>query len=130
MGIKPGGRAILIDAPPDAITAIDLPELTIAQKLTGQFDYIHFFALKHTQLEAKLDQLRKHLKHTGMLWISWPKARKLGTDLTLPHLIQIGYSHTLIESKALSINDTWSALKFTHPRKGKVYKNRFGQQIE
>jgi hypothetical protein len=27
----------------------------------------------------------------------------------------------------LSINETWSGLKFTHPKEGKVYNNRFGK---
>jgi hypothetical protein len=62
-----------------------------------------------------------------MLWISWPKNRQLGTDLTLPTVIQIGYGHGLVESKCLSVNSTWSALKFTHPREGKAYNNSYGR---
>jgi hypothetical protein len=33
----------------------------------------------------------------------------------------------LVESKTISVNDTWSAIKFTHPKKGKVYKNSYGK---
>ncbi len=58
--------------------------------------------------------------------MSWPKGRKLGTDLTLPHVIRIGYSHGLVESTTLSVDGTWSAMKFTHPKRGKDYKNSFG----
>ena len=62
-----------------------------------------------------------------MLWVSWPKNRQLGTDLSLPEVIRIGYRHGLVESKTLSVNATWSAIKFTHPVAGKVYNNAFGQ---
>jgi len=61
-----------------------------------------------------------------MLWVSWPKARKLGTDLSLPTVIKLGYSNGLVESTCLSVDDTWSALKFTHPKKGKNYHNSHG----
>jgi hypothetical protein len=62
-----------------------------------------------------------------MLWVSWPKNRKLGTDLTLPRVIKLGYDQGLVESKTISIDRTWSAIKFTHPKKGKVYKNSYGK---
>jgi hypothetical protein len=45
----------------------------------------------------------------------------------LPEVIGIGYRHGLVESKTLSVDATWSAIKFTHPIKGKVYKNSYGQ---
>ena len=48
---------------------------------------------------------------------------QLNTDLTLPIVIKIGYSFGLVESTCLSINEVWSALKFTHPKKNKIYKN-------
>jgi hypothetical protein len=72
-------------------------------------------------------RLKKHLKPTGMLWVSWPKNGKLGTDLTLQTVINLGYKQGLVESKTISIDATWSAIKFTHPKKGKVYNNRYGK---
>lgn len=127
MGIKPSSRAILLNAPADAVRAIDLPSHTRATRLTGAFDYVHFFVTTQAELDEKFPQLREHLKPTGMLWVSWPKGRQQGTDLTMTTVIRIGYDHGLVESKALSIDGTWSALKFTHPKKGKVYKNRYGK---
>ena len=47
-------------------------------------------------------------------------------DLGLPKVIEIGYEHGLVESTALRVDDTWSAIKFTHPKKGKVYRNTYG----
>jgi hypothetical protein len=62
-----------------------------------------------------------------MLWVSWPKNKKLGTDLALPKVIEIGYNHGFVESKTLSVDATWSAMKFTYPKKGKVYNNSYGR---
>jgi hypothetical protein len=130
LGIKPASRAILIDAPADASKAIKLPGLNRVLHLRGEFDYIHFFAKTQSALKRKFSSLKKHLKTTGMLWISWPKSKQLNTDLTLPVVIKIGYDHGLVESKTMGINETWSAIKFTHPRKGKVYNNKYGKLRE
>jgi hypothetical protein len=127
MGIKEDARAIFIDAPPGAIKSIDPPDLDVASSLRGNFDYIHFFTTKQTALQNKFPKLKEHLDENGMLWISWPKARQKDTDLTLTAVIKTGYDYGLVESKTLSIDPTWSALKFTHPKKGKIYNNSYGK---
>lgn len=127
MGIKQGVRAIFINAPADAIEALELPSLDLDTELSGDFDYIHFFATNQTELHEKFPALKDYLKQTGMLWVSWSKARQNGTDLTLTKVIEISYNYELVESKCLSVNTTWSALKFTHPKKGKIYTKSYGK---
>lgn len=127
MGIKENSRAMFVHAPGDALNAIELPDLKESSRLTGEFDYIHLFAKSEKELDAQFPKLKKHLRDTGMLWVSWPKSKKLDSELTMFSVIRIGYDHGLVESKALSIDETWSALKFTHPKKGKVYKNSYGK---
>src|SRR5687767_12625128 len=127
MGIKEGARAFLVNAPPEAVEVIDPSHLDLAANLTGEFDYIHFFTKSQEEFNDIFPQLKTHLKPTGTLWVSWPKNRKLGTNLTLTTVIELGYDHGLVESKTISIDETWSAIKFTHPKKGKVYKNSYGK---
>ncbi|CCH53064.1 hypothetical protein BN8_02127 [Fibrisoma limi BUZ 3] len=127
MGIKPGSRAFFVNAPDDAMAAIELPDLERTSELSGDFDYIHLFATSQADLSEQFPRLKPHLKPTGTLWVSWPKAKQLATDLTLPTVIKIGYDYGLVESKTLSVNATWSAIKFTHPIAGKVYNNSFGK---
>ena len=127
MGIKQGIRAILIDAPTEAIQAIELPTLELGTDLHGDFDYIHLFATNQAKLREQLPMLKNALKQTGTLWVSWPKGGRRETDLTLPKVIEIGYDYGLVESKCLSVNSTWSALKFTHPKEGKIYNNSCGK---
>jgi hypothetical protein len=126
MGIKDGSRAILVNAPESARQAIDAPALDLATELAGNFDYIHLFTVTQAEFDETFPVLKAHLRASGMLWVSWPKGRKLGSDLTLPTVIRIGYHHGLVESTCLSVDPTWSGLKFTHPKKGKTYHNSFG----
>jgi hypothetical protein len=127
MGIKEGTRTLFVNAPESALKAIDLPRLEVSPALDGDFGYIHLFAHNQAEMEELFPKLKPHLQATGMLWVSWPKGRKLGTDLTLPHVIRIGYKHGLVESITLSVDSTWSAIKFTHPKPGKVYNNSYGR---
>lgn len=126
LGIKEGSRAILIDAPDGVLKTIDPPRLDLAGRLTGEFDYIHLFATRRAAFDKRFPVLKRHLKPGGMLWVSWPKSGQLGTDLSLPVVIEVGYTHGLVESKTISIDATWSAIRFTHPKPGKRYDNSYG----
>ena len=127
MGVKAGMRAFFLNAPQPALNAINLPRLDVGSALQGEFDYLHFFTKTQAEMEESFPKLKKHLAPAGMLWLSWPKGKKLGTDLELPAVIRIGYSHGLVESTCLSVDATWSGLKSTHPKKGKIYHNSHGQ---
>jgi hypothetical protein len=127
MGLQDGMRAFLVNAPKAAQDVIDREQLKIAKTLRGAFDYIHFFTKSQAEFKRRFPRLKKHLKPDGMLWVSWPKNGKLGTDLTLTKVIELGYNDGLVESKTISIDTTWSAIKFTHPKKGKEYKNSYGR---
>lgn len=127
IGVKERMRSILVDAPPEALEALDLRGEDVATRLTGSFDYIHLFVKDRKHLDATFPKLKDHLNEGGMLWVSWPKGGRLGTELNLKNIIEIGYSHGLVESKTISVDSTWSAIKFTFPKAGKQYNNSYGQ---
>ena len=126
IGAKPGARAFFINAPADAMAAFDVTQLKVGKSLKEEFNYIHLFCRSQEELKMKLPKVKGHLAPTGMLWISWPKAGQLTTDLSLPTVIRIGYQHGMVESKAISVNDTWSAMKFTFPKEDVSYDNQYG----
>lgn len=130
MGIKINSKALFINAPDDALEAIQLPEIDSSEKVTGEFDYIHLFVKTQEEFRKQFPQLKPYLKLDGMLWVSWPKNKQLGTDLSITKVIEIGYESGLVESTALSVNAVWSAIKFTHPKKGKDYHNSYGELKE
>lgn len=127
MGIKENSKAIFINPDEDALKSIDLPTLDISTELKEECDYIHLFAKSQSEFVNHFPKLKIYLKSNGMLWVSWPKGGKLGTDLNIKIIIKLGYDFGLVESTCLSINSIWSAIKFTHPKIGKNYNNSYGK---
>lgn len=71
-------------------------------------------------------RMARHLADPGAFRVSWPKRRQLGSDRLLPRVIEIGHRHGMVESTTFGLDDTWSAIKFTHPKPGKAYRNTRG----
>jgi hypothetical protein len=126
LGIREDVRALYVNAPAGVVDTIEPPPLRYEPDADGRFDYIHLFTTTGADLDARFPGLRDQLAPGGMLWVSWPKGGQQGTDLRLPEVIRIGYSHGLVESKSIGIDATWSALRFTWQIPGKVYANSFG----
>ena len=126
MGIKQDTRTYFQNAPGNFCEIIQAPSLNVIKALEGEVDYIHLFVGSVTELEKAVEDLKPYLSKAGHFWVSWPKSKKLETDLSLAIIIKMIYQAGLVESKVLSIDTTWSAIKLTRPIKGKVYKNHFG----
>lgn len=129
MMLRPGTRAILLHAPAGLLEYIEAPSLDIHSEMSGEFGYIHIFACNQKELTAEFSVARKHVAANGALWVSWPKGRKLGTDLNLHEVVRIAYGLGMVESTCIRIDDTWSALRFTHPKPGKTYSNGHAELV-
>ena len=117
LGITPGTRVIVIDAPPDISDILGkLPlKCYVVDKLEYNADYIHLFATEKKGLEKVFPQLKKNLYEQGMIWVSWPKTSSgLKTDLDLDAVRDIGLASGLVDVKVSSLGDTWSAMKFVY----------------
>ena len=112
LGIKEGFRVIFLDAPAEIINTLEHDSFLFENKLNREFDYIHVFSLKRDQFERRLTEVKPFLKKTGMLWVSWPKAGKLGTDLNENIIRDIGLEAGMVDVKVAAIDETWSGLKF------------------
>ena len=126
MGIKENSRTYFQNVPVDFNKTIQSPNLNISMTLDGKFDYIHAFVILKIELEESIKELKPYLSERGHFWVSWPKSKNLETDLNLPTVIEVIYQNGLVESKVVSIDSTWSAIKVTRPIEGKVYKNSYG----
>lgn len=127
MGVREGARCYFLDPPDAVVLGCELPVIERPDRLSGGFDLIVAFLKSQKRMRTQFGRLRRHLQPGGALWICWPKNGQLGTDLSLARIIAIGYDGGLVESTALAIDATWSAIKFTHPKPGKVYANSFGR---
>ncbi len=126
IGIKDNSRTYFQDVPKEIMHIIKTPTLKISKDLEGDFDYIHIFVITKEKLNESIIKLKPHLSKSGCLWVSWPKQNQLDTDLNLTKVIKIVYENGLVESKVISINSIWSAIKITRPIEGKEYKNSYG----
>lgn len=73
---------------------------------TGWFQV---FVTSSSQLEGYLEALS--LAPDAIGWISYPKARQLGTDLNRDIIWRMLTDHGLRPVTQISIDDTWSALR-------------------
>lgn len=124
MGIRENSRTYFQNIPDNFSKIIQSLELNIEDDLSGTFDYIHIYSIFQSELENSIKILKPYLSERGHFWVSWPKSKKLGSDLSLPKIIEMIYRYGLVESKVISIDKTWSAIKITRPIEGKVYKHR------
>ena len=117
LGIKPGQRLIIIDAPGGYDQTLGaLPDgIMQAESLRGEFDFIHAFNTSRATFEQQFPQWKAHLAKTGMLRVSWPKGSakaKIATDLNETIIRDVGLACGLVDVKVAAIDDDWSGLKF------------------
>jgi len=117
LGIKPGARLALVNAPPDfAKTLGTLPPDVTPQPLgrgRGPYDVIVLFARSARELSAALPTACARLAPAGGLWIAWlKKTSGIPTDLTDAEVRGSGLAAGLVDNKVCAIDETWSGLRF------------------
>ncbi len=115
LGIQPGFRVCLIDAPGSIETALaPLPEgATLLHDPAGPRDLTVWFIRSRSDLGRGLPAQAPHAAR-GRLWIAWPKkASAVETDLTQRLVRQLGLAAGLMDYKVCSLDATWTGLRFT-----------------
>jgi hypothetical protein len=114
LGIKEGMVLSVVGAPrPYSSIVDDLPEVREASK--GEVDFVHFFTSSASELKKKFPALKKRLKKTGMLWVSWPKgSSSLETDIKEDLVRKVGLEGGLVDVKVCAVDEDWSGLKFVY----------------
>lgn len=86
-----------------------------SQKLGIREGLLMYFAQSSLNLIATFPVLRKILSKNGSLWIAWPKkASGIKSDLNENFVRKIGLNNGLVDIKVISVDDSWSALKFVY----------------
>ena len=114
--LKAGQRAIVIGAPESYRPVLDaVPAgIDLAERLEGDFDFIHYFATRQQALRELGPALKQHLKPKGILWVSYPKGKAIPTDLKREPVWEALESFGLQAVAQVAIDDVWSALRFKH----------------
>jgi hypothetical protein len=112
IGVKPGARALVLGAPPDA-PALFEEGVQVMRRAADDLDAIMLFVTERRVLERRLPQLRRRLAPTGMLWVAWPKrASGVATDVTEDVIRDFAVAETdLVDVKVIAVDETWSGLK-------------------
>jgi hypothetical protein len=105
--LKPGVKLAIVDAPRDQ-KAPAKAELVAR----GAAEAVLFYARDAKQLAAGWDKARARLGDGGRLWVAYPKAGQLGTDLNRDELWQLLHERGFEGVRQVAIDDTWSALWF------------------
>jgi hypothetical protein len=127
LGIKPGARLHLINAPPDfAATLGPLPagveQVGAAAK---ELDVAVLFVKDQAVLAERFPKMAGRLAGAGMLWVAWPKkASGVPTDLTENVIRDIGLAAGLVDTKVCAIDHVWSGLKFVYLLKDRAGRSR------
>jgi hypothetical protein len=113
LGIKPGQRVALIDAPRELHDWLaPLPDDVTFGRPGAKSDLVHVFALRRDVLARHLVSLRKTLPDDATVWVSWPKkAAKVETDITEDTIRGVALPLGFVDVKVCAVSDVWSGLK-------------------
>ncbi len=114
IGIKPGHRISLLNAPPDFESALGpLPEgAQWVSASAKSVDVIVAFEKSRFALDRLLPKLLARVAQDGMIWIAWPKKGSgVATDLSENPVRDMALPLGLVDIKVCAIDDVWSGLK-------------------
>jgi hypothetical protein len=105
--LKPGMKVALVGEPAD-----QRPLYEGIETNSGSADAVVLYAATAKDLAAALPRARKRLGAGARLWIAYPKAKKLGTDLNRDSLWKAMEPEGFEGVRLVSLDDTWSAMMF------------------
>ena len=111
--LKPGARAAVLDPPSSYEPVLQQlpPGVDLSRELNGSFDFIHAFTTHREALLRLGPRLRQALNPNGVLWVSYPKAKAVPTDLNRDSVRTTVQQVGLDTISQVALDDTWSALR-------------------
>lgn len=110
--LKAGMTMCVLDAPAGYQASLKALSATQVKALKGELDVLQIFVTRKAQLEKKLAALKKAMHEKSMLWVCYPKANGLGTDLNRD-LLRVWLEEKGLTSVAqIALDDVWSAIRF------------------
>ena len=120
LGIEPGCTLALVGTP-DGFAIPDLPAgVRSLERASEPLDVTVFFTSREQTLRGRMALLEPWIAPAGGLWIAWPKsASGRETDLSFEVVHRIGLEHGLVDGGAVSIDETWTALRLVRRLAGR-----------
>jgi hypothetical protein len=115
LGIKPGQKMLLLNAPEDYIHLLGtLPDGTeVKTKAAGIFDFVQAFMYNKADIESYANKAIHSLKPGGLLWFTYPKkTSNIKTDITRDTGWEEVIKSGIRPVTQIAIDEAWSALRF------------------
>ncbi|WP_246614153.1 DUF3052 domain-containing protein [Paractinoplanes bogorensis] len=124
LGIKPGHRVVLLNAPAGFAATLDgLPDEVVmgpGPAVDAPSDVIVLFVTERQELQVRLDEVRAGMAQDGGFWVAWPKrASKVPTDVTEDVVREIALPTGLVDNKVCAIDEVWSGLRLVIRRENR-----------
>ncbi len=79
-------------------------------------DFIHLFVKTINEFEAGMNKIKKNMKATTIIWVSWyKKSSGIPTDITEDVIRNYALRNDLVDVKVCAVSDVWSGLKLVVP---------------
>jgi CheY-like chemotaxis protein len=118
LGIKPGSKVALIDAPREGVRALgELPQhVQFCEDPAEAADVILCFSQDPALLATRLSQLRARARATK-LWVVWRKGGSAARGEVTENVVRDqALDLGLVDYKVCSVNEVWSAILFAAKR--------------
>jgi hypothetical protein len=115
LGIKPGCRLLILNAPAGYLHMLDpLPGGAVVQVAnSGQYDFVQCFVHSQADIERYAPVAIPAVKSEGLLWFSYPKiSSHVKTDVTRDSGWERLKREGLRPVTQIAIDNIWSALRF------------------
>jgi hypothetical protein len=120
LGIKPGHRLMLVNAPGGfSSLLVGVPQDVETELAEAEpADVIVLFGTVAADVKRQIPPLKKRLAPGGGLWVAWPKkASGVETDVTFEVVQPAGLATGLVDNKVCAIDETWTGLRFVYRKK-------------
>jgi len=109
---RAGMRVAVLGAPSGFETLLtQAREIDRLRVLGKDLDLVQAFFTRRTHLERALEKLKASLGPKGLLWLCYPKAKALGTDLNRDIIRALAAKNGLEAVAIVAVDTVWSALR-------------------
>lgn len=109
---KPGARVCVVGAPAAFEAQLAAAkDLARQEKLGKDLDLVQAFFTRRAHLERDVSRLKAALGDRGLLWVCYPKAKALGTDLSRDVVRETVAGAGLEAVAIVAVDAVWSALR-------------------
>ena len=116
LGIKEDMKVQLIAKPQNYYELLEADVSSQTCKKNETPDFVHLFVKTNKEFEAQMKKIKRNMKPTTIIWVSWhKKSAGIPTDITEDVIRNYALQNDLVDVKVCAVSDVWSGLKLVVP---------------